>query len=72
MMKASVCCYLGESGCLPLCYAKLVPLFRVAGFPQLRQHRLLTSGGRKNQHVSLANSFNMVGPRSDIWHHDLY
>ena len=61
MMKASVCCYLGESGCLPLCYAKLVPLFRMAGFPQLGQHRLLTSGGRKNQHVSLVYSFKLHG-----------
>ena len=33
MMKVNVCCHLGESGCLPLRFFKLVSLFRLAGIP---------------------------------------
>ena len=58
MMKVSVCCHLGESGCLPLRYVKPDSLFRVAGFLRLRQQHLQCQGAAKTCTAVFVNILN--------------
>ena len=57
MMKVNVCCHLGESGCLPLHFFKLVSLFWLAGSPSWDNSASNVRGLQKPARQSLSTSW---------------